>query len=120
MVVALKTASVLLLAFSLYQCTSGQPHQQSSVDLFNAVDNQNRYLNEWHRLRGNNEITEGRHSIGTRDFPIFRFTGENVRRMKVKEVFIMLQNWLKITPNNREHRLVEMNLGGSVRRFRLY
>ena len=122
--VTVKTANLFFLVFSLYQCTCGQPQQAGFIAIRDAIDMQNKYLYEWHKLKLNHEITQAEHEINGRKFQIIRFEGENVQQMKVKEICTMLQNWLELgvtqDKEDRTHRFVEMNLGGDNYRFRLY
>ena len=126
--VNVKTVYFFLLIFSLYQCISGQPQQHGFLQVKDAVDQQRKYLDQWNRLCSMpEEIEETRHpDYGS---PLYRLTGPNVQQMTVKQVFIMLQNWLRVIPevrdkNNiipdRRHRFIEMNIGGNDFRFRLY
>ena len=118
--VSLKTVNLFVLILSLYQCISGQPQQPGFTSIQKAVEKQKIFLEQWNMLKMNGEVKETTHRINGKDFPMFKFEGENVKQMKVKEIFTMLQNWLRVIPDDRSHRFVEMNLGGEDYRFRLH
>lgn len=90
-----KTGYLCFLFFSLCcLCINAQPQQPGFTEIENAVEKQERYRRQWERFRNNGEITKTEHN----GFPMFKFDGANVQKMKVKEIFIMLQNWMRHFP----------------------
>ncbi|XP_033647599.1 uncharacterized protein LOC117307061 [Asterias rubens] len=89
------------------------------VDFFEvtkeAYEKQQKFLEQWNDLVTRGEITRGLHKT----FPIYKFEGETVQKMKVKDIFCMLQNWLHLHTDST-HRFVEMNIGGKSYRFRIH
>ena len=115
-----KSLSLLgLLIITLFLCDN----VMSGVDLFDAAikgqEKQQDYLTQWNELISVGEITVGEIEIGLRTFPIYKFEGDKVKKMKVKEIFYMLQNWL-LLQTDAKHRVIEMNIGGKSYRFRIY
>ena len=84
-----------------------------------AEARQQQYLTKWNNLIRDREITKGEVEIGKSTLDIYKFEGENAKKMKVKEIFHMLQNWMYLQ-NDAKHRVIEMNIGGESYRFRMY
>ena len=120
--VMVKAGYLYFLFFSVFcLCISGQPQQPGFSQIQNAVEMQERYRKQWNDFVNKGEITETVHRINGREFPMFKFDGANVQKMKTKEIFIMMQNWMQLIPEgDRSHRFIEMNLGGENHRFRLH
>ena len=110
--------AILLLCISFVR---GPPEEQLKYELMKrAIERQEAYLNLWNHLVQKGDKKEGTYNYNNRDFPIYRLDGKHVSSIKARDVFLMLQNWLCIIPNNKKHRFIEMNIGGEVFRFRLY
>ena len=109
-----------LFAILLLLCVvvSAQPNQPYFELVREAVKRQEVYFNLWKELANKAEIIETEIEYRDRKYPLFKFEGENVKQMKVKEIFLMLQNWVRIMPNDQRHRFIEMDLGGEPFRFR--
>ena len=83
-----------------------------------AVEKQEKYQMMWNDLIKIDEIKKETIKINDRKYDIYKFEGKRVQNMKVKEAFYMLQNWLHLV-QDAKHRIVEMNIGGKLYRFRI-
>lgn len=75
---------------------------------------------QWAHLIDDNQIQKSDYWLKSSNEkrPLYKFEGDKVKNMELKDVFTMLQNWAFIT-DSANHNFFELNIGGKMSTFRL-